>query len=149
MSSKRLHEMNDLRDMRLFPISIYAGATGNVLASITATWFINGWYKELWLLWLWAVGLVGLNILPVVLLRWFDSRLKDTPPIGQMNFFRDQHRFATWVYAVAAGNMFFWIVTAWVTFSFSRDIQALGLLLIMALVITTFPAWIRPLCRSR
>lgn len=141
--------MNELRDMRLFPLSIYAGATGNVLASITATWFISGWYNELWLLWLWAVGLVGLNILPVVLLRWFDSRLKDTPPIGQMNFFRDQHRFATWVYAVAAGNMFFWIVTAWVTFSYSRDIRALGLLLIMALAITTFPAWIRPLCKSR
>ena len=141
--------MNDLRDMRLFPLSIYAGATGNVLASITATWFISGWCEELWLLWLWAVGLVGLNILPVVLLRWFDSRLKDTPPIGQMNFFRDQHRFATWVYAVAAGNMFFWIVTAWVTFSFSRNFQTLGLLLIMALVMTTFPAWIRPLCKSR
>jgi len=143
MSIKRLHEMNDLRDIGRFPLVVYAGATGNVLATITATWFLNGWSNELWLLLPWAVGLVGLNLVPVIVLRCFDRHLVDTPPIGQMSFFRDQHRFATWVYAAASGNLFFWIVTAWVVFSISRDFHALGLLLGAALVITAFPAWIR------
>jgi hypothetical protein len=135
--------MNDLRDMGRFPLVIYAGATANVLASITATWFLLGWRNEPWLLWIWAVGLIGLNLTPVVLLRCLDRQLMDTPPIEQMNFFRDQHRFATWVYAVASGNLFFWIVTAGVVHSLSNDPKTLAALLASALVITFFPGWMR------
>ena len=56
-----------------------------------------------------AVVLLGLNLLPVVVLRWREGAagLADTPPVEQMNFVRDQHRFASWVYAVASGNLFF------------------------------------------
>ena len=143
MTPKHLHEMNDLRDMGRFPLVIYAGATGNVLVTIVATWFLHGWNNELWLLWPWAVGLLALNLAPVVILRFLDRQLLKTPPIEHMNFFRDQHRFATWVYAVASGNLFFWIVTAWVFFSMWREPEALAGLLAVALGVTTFPAWVR------
>jgi hypothetical protein len=60
-----------------------------------------------------------------------------------MNFFRDQHRFASWVYAVASGNLFFWIVTAWCVFSVYAGLPCLLALLGAALVVTSFPAWLR------
>ena len=65
-----------------------------------------------------AVLLVACNLLPVVLLRWREGAagLEDTPPIEQMGFVRDQHRFASWVYAVASGNLFFWLMLAWAGF---------------------------------
>jgi len=141
--TKRLHEMNALEDMGQFPLVIYAGATGNVLATLTATWFLHHYRDELWVLWLWAVGIIALNLSPVVFLRLVLKNTQDTPPIREMNFFRDQHRFASWVYAVASGNLFFWIVTAWCVFSFNAELPSLLGLLGAALVVTSFPAWIR------
>ena len=56
-----------------------------------------------------AVILVAYNLLPVVLLRGREGAvgLAETPPIEQMGFIHDQHRFTSWVYAVASGNLFF------------------------------------------
>ena len=70
-----------------------------------------------------AVLLVAGNILPVVLLRWREGAagLADTPPITEMGFVRDQHRFASWVYAVASGNLFFWLMLAWAAFGVERS----------------------------
>jgi hypothetical protein len=141
--AKRLHEMNALKDMGQFPLVIYAGATGNVLATLTATWFLHHYTGDLRVLWLWAVGIIALNLSPVVFLRLVLKNTQDTPPIREMNFFRDQHRFASWVYAVASGNLFFWIVTAWCVFSFNAETPSLLGLLGTALVVTSFPAWIR------
>jgi hypothetical protein len=146
--AKRLHEMNALQDMGQFPLVIYAGATGNVLATLTATWFLYHYTADLRVLWLWAVGIIALNLCPVVLLRLVLKNTQDTPPIREMNFFRDQHRFASWVYAVASGNLFFWIVTAWCVFSFNAELAGLLGLLVTALVVTSFPAWIRLLRKN-
>ena len=49
--AKRLHEMNALEDMGQFPLVIYAGATGNVLATLTATWFLHHYPGDLRVLW--------------------------------------------------------------------------------------------------
>ena len=141
--AKRLHEMNALKDMGQFPLAIYAGATGNVLATLTATWFLHHYTADLRVLWILAVGIIALNLSPVVFLRLVLKNTRDTPPIRQMNFFRDQHRFASWVYAVASGNLFFWIATAWCVFSFNAELPSLLGLLGIALVVTSFPAWIR------
>jgi hypothetical protein len=142
-TAKRLHEMDALNDMGQFPLVIYAGATGNVLATLTATWFLHHYTDDLRVLWVWAVGIIVLNLSPVVFLRLVLKNTQDTPPIREMNFFRDQHRFASWVYAVASGNLFFWIVTAWCVFSFNAELPSLLGLLGAALVVTSFPAWIR------
>jgi hypothetical protein len=141
--AKKLHEMNALEDMGRFPLIIYAGATTNVLFTITATWFLRQYTDQPLVLWLWAVGLIGLNLTPVVLLRLVLKNTHETPPIHEMNFFSDQHRFATWVYAVASGNLFFWIITAWCVASVNPEKPALLGLLLAALGVTSFPAWIR------
>ena len=60
-----------------------------------------------------------------------------------MSFFSDQHKFATWVYAVAVANMFFWIVLAWTAFSVSHAPLVLAAVLALAFVSTFFPAWVR------
>jgi hypothetical protein len=146
--AKRLHEMNALEDMGQFPLVIYAGATGNVLVTLTATWFLHRYSDDLRVLWLWAVGIIALNLSPVVFLRLVLKNTQDTPPIQEMNFFRDQHRFASWVYAVASGNLFFWIVTAWCVFSVNAELPCLLGLLGAALMVTSFPAWLRLLRKS-
>ncbi len=147
-STKRLHEMNALEDMGQFPVVIYAGATGNVLATLTATWFLHRYSDDLRVLWLWSVGIIALNLSPVVFLRLVLKNTHNTPPIREMNFFRDQHRFASWVYAVASGNLFFWIVTAWCVFSVNAELPCLLGLLGAALMVTSFPAWLRLLRKS-
>jgi hypothetical protein len=146
--AKRLHEMNALEDMGQFPLVIYAGATGNVLATLTATWFLHRYSDKPQVLWLWAVGIIALNLSPVVFLRLVLKNTQDTPPIREMNFFRDQHRFASWVYAVASGNLFFWIVTGWCVFSVSAELPCLLGVLATALVVTSFPAWLRLLRKT-
>ncbi len=60
-----------------------------------------------------------------------------------MGFFGDQHKFSNWVYVVASGNMLFWIVLSWSLFSRRRDRKALAGVLVLALVCTFFPAWVR------
>jgi len=79
--AKRLHEMNALKDMGQFPLVIYAGATGNVLATLTATWFLHHYTDDPRVLWLWAVGIIALNLSPVVFLRLVLKNAQNTPPI--------------------------------------------------------------------
>jgi hypothetical protein len=43
-----------------------------------------------------------------------------------MTFSGDQHKFASWVYAVASENMLVWIVLSLSLFSHRRDRGALG-----------------------
>ena len=43
-------------------------------------------------------------------------RARTAPRAVKMSFFGDQYTFATWVYAVASGNMMFCIVLSWATF---------------------------------
>ena len=79
--------LNALEDMGQFPLVIYAGATGNVLATLTATWFLYHHTDDFRVLWLWAVGIITLNLSPVVFLRLVLKNTQDTPPIREMNFF--------------------------------------------------------------
>lgn len=141
--SKRLNEMDDLRDMGRFPVPIYGGATGNILFTIVVTYLLQGRYKERYVMLAWALGIIGTNLLPVALLRLQMDEHTSYPPIEQMDFWADQHKFATWVYAIASANMFFWIVVAWTLFSYRRSPATLIGMLLLAFVCTFFPAWVR------
>ena len=148
----RLHEMNRLEDMGRFPVVVYVGATANVLGSVLLAWWVHGRTggglpAGLVL----AVALVGLNLLPVVLLRRREGAagLRDTPAVEAMDFFRDQHRFASWVYAVASGNLFFWLMLAWAAFSLERSGRVLLAVEAVAFACTFFPVWVRPIQESR
>jgi hypothetical protein len=139
--------MDDLRDMGRFPLPIYAGATGNVLLTILLTYWLRGRREEPLLLPVWAGSVISVNVLPVILLR---SRMDESthyPKISEMRFFGDQHKFASWVYAVASANMLVWIVLSWTLFSYRRNRRTLDGMLALALLCTSFPAWLRLLRR--
>lgn len=141
--SKRLNEMDELKDMGRFPLPIYFGATGNVLMTISLTYLLRRRYESPLALPAWAGGVLSANVLPVVLLR---SRMDDStryPEIAEMSFFGDQHKFSNWVYAVASANMLVWILLSWSLFSYRRDRRMLIAILVLAFVCTFFPAWIR------
>ncbi|MGH3144936.1 MAG: hypothetical protein ACRDTR_03950 [Rubrobacter sp.] len=142
-TSKRLNEMDDLRDMGHFPLSVYTGATGNVLLTIFLTYLLGRRFEGPLALPVWAGGIICANVLPVILLR---SRIDDDthyPRIPEMGFFGDQHKFASWVYAVASANMLVWISLSWSLFSYRRDRRALVGMLVLAFACTFFPAWVR------
>ena len=140
---KRLNEIDDLRDMGRFPIPVYVGATSNILLTICLTYGLRGRSGGPLTLPAWAAGIICANVVPVVALR---SRMdEDTsfPPIEEMGFFGDQHKFSSWVYAVASGNMLFWVVLSWSVFSRRRDRKTLAGMLLLAFLCTFFPAWVR------
>ncbi len=139
--------MDDLRDMGRFPLPVYAGTTGNVLLTILLTYLLRGRRGGPLVLPVWAGGVISSNVLPVFLLR---SRMDENthfPEIEKMGFFGDQRKFSNWVYSVASANMLVWIVLSWSLFSRRRNRKALFGMLVLALVCTSFPAWIRLLRR--
>ena len=140
---KRLDEMDDLRDMGRFPVPVYVGATANILMTIWLTYGLRGRYDSPLMLPVWAVGIVSANLLPVVALRSRMDEGTNFPPIEEMGFFGDQHKFSSWVYAVASGNMMFWILLSWSAFSRRRDRASLAGMLALAFACTFFPAWVR------
>ena len=146
--SKRLNEMDDLKDMGRFPLSIYFGATGNVLMTISLNYLLRGRYESPLALPAWAGGVLSANVLPVVLLRSRMDERTSYPEIEEMGFFGDQHKFSNWVYAVASANMLVWILLSWSLFSYRRNPQTLVAMLVLAFVCTFFPAWIRLFRRS-
>lgn len=141
---KRLNEMDDLRDMGRFPVPIYVGATSNILLTICLTYLLRGRFGGPLALPAWAVGIISANVLPVVVLRSGMDEETRFPPIEEMGFFGDQHKFSSWVYAVASGNMLFWVTLSWSLFSRRRSRTTLAGTLVLAFVCTFFPAWIRP-----
>lgn len=141
--SKRLDQMNDLRDMGRFPLLVYAGATGNVLATIALTFLVQGRYPRMGALPKWLALVLGLNLLPVFVLRRGMDAGETRSIIEEMDFFDDQHKFAPWVYAVASANMGFWVSLSWLAFSLRRSKKTLLAMLLLALLCTSFPAWIR------
>ncbi|CAN5621092.1 hypothetical protein BH24ACT18_BH24ACT18_20490 [soil metagenome] len=140
---KRLDEMDDLRDMGRFPLPVYVGATSNILLTICLTYLLKGRFDGPLALPAWAGGIISANVLPVIALRSRMDEDASFPPIEEMGFFGDQHKFSTWVYAVASGNMLFWIVLSWSVFSRRRDGKALAGMLVLAFACTFFPAWVR------
>ena len=141
--SKRLHEMDRLEDMGRFPVVIYMGATANVLVEVGFFYWLHGrvggWLPVGFVA---TVFLVAANLLPVVLLRWREGAagLVDTPPVEGMGFVRDQHRFASWVYAVASGNLFFWLMLAWAAFDVEHSTRTLLAVEALAFLCTFAPA---------
>lgn len=140
---KRLNEMDDLRDMGRFPVPVYVGATSNILLTIFLTYLLKGRHESPLALPAWAVGIISTNLLPVVALRSRMDGRTSFPEIEKMGFFGDQHKFSSWVYAVASGNMLFWVMLAWSVFSRRRDRKTLAWVLVLAFVCTFFPAWVR------
>jgi hypothetical protein len=140
-AEKQLNEMNRLSDMLHFPAIVNAGATLNVLMTICATWWVAPRYPALAGVW---VGLVlAVNLLPVILLRM--SLRADTPypKLGQMDFFRDQHKFSDWVYVAASADMAFWVLLAWTAASLDRTSMIFTGLLALAAVVTFSPVMLR------
>ena len=140
---KRLNEMDDLRDMGRFPVPIYVGATSNILLTICLTYGLRGRSGHPLVLPAWAVGIICANVAPVIALRSSMDGGTSFPPIEEMGLFGDQHKSSSWVYAVASGNMLFWVVLSWSVFSRRRDGKALLGMLALAFVCTFFPAWVR------
>lgn len=141
--SKRLNEMDELRDMGRFPVPIYMGATGNVLMTVVLTYLLRGHYRGFRALSRWGGGVILANLLPVFVLRSRMGEETTYPEIEEMDFYSDQHKFSRWVYGVASANMLFWISLSWAVFSRRRDARSLAGVLVLAFVCTFFPAWIR------
>ena len=138
---KRLDGMNRLGDMLHFPAVVNAGATLNVLLTVAATWYVEPRYPMLAGAWVALVLL--LNLLPVVLLRFSMGPQTVYPTLGQMNFFRDQHKFSDWVYVAASANMAFWVLLAWTASALHRTDGALVVLEVVAFLATFSPAILR------
>ena len=135
--------MDDLRDMGRFPVPIYVGATSNILLTICLTYLLRGRFGGPLALPAWAVGIISANVLPVVVLRSGMDEETSFPLVEEMGFFGDQHKFSSWVYAVASGNMLFWVMLSWSLFSRRRSRPTLLGMLALAFVCTFFPAWVR------
>jgi len=145
-TAKRLNEMNRLSDMLHFPPIVNAGATFNVLITISATWWVAPRYPSLAGLWV-ALVLV-LNLLPVVLLRATITPATQYPTVAAMNFFRDQHKFSDWVYVAASADMAFWILLTWTASALHRTQSALIAVLAVAALATFSPVLLRGLRRK-
>ena len=145
-SQKRLNEMNRLSDMLHFPVIVNAGATGNVLLTILATWWVEPRYPALAGPWIALV--LALNLLPVLLLRLTMSPSTTFPTLEGMDFFRDQHKFSDWVYLAASADMAFWILLAWTISALLRVPSTLAAVLLVAFLATFSPVLLRLAWRS-
>ena len=141
-TDKRLNEMNRLTDMLHFPALVNAGATLNVLLTMAVTWLI---VEPRWLAWPapWVALVLALNLLPVAWLRLGMGPESVYPRLGEMSFFRDQHKFSDWVYVAASANMAFWVMLTWTVAEISRSAAVLGALLTAAAVVTFAPVLAR------
>jgi hypothetical protein len=142
-SAKKLNEMNRLSDMGHFPAVVNAGATTNVLATITVTWFVVERFQEAFAPVVWVALVLMVNLLPVVVLRLGMGPDTAFPPMAEMDFVRDQHKFSDWVYVAASANMAFWVLVSWAVFSVVHAGLALAGMLLVAFVATFSPVLLR------
>ncbi len=140
---KPLDRMDRLADMAHFPALVNAGATANVLVTITVTWFVASRFPQPFAPLLWVAIVLALNLAPVVLLRALSSRTRPMPRLRDMDFVHDQHRFSDWVYLAASANMAFWILVSWAVFSSTGSTRALALMLAIAFLATFSPVLLR------
>ena len=146
-SEKRLNEMNRLGDMLHFPAAVNAGATANVLLTVALTWWVEA--RDPLLPGVWVAVVLAVNLLPVVLLRLGLGPATVYPKLGQMNFFRDQHKFSDWVYVGASANMAFWILLTWTAATLRRTTGTLAAVELMAFLATFSPVLFRGVLRTR
>ena len=147
-SEKKLNEMNRLGDMGHFPAVVNAGATANILLTIALTWWLMPRYTQVYAPVVWVALVLCVNLLPVVLLRLTLRPDELYRTLGQMDFYKDQHKFSDWVYLAASANMAFWILAAWALFSVRHDTAMLGLMLCVAFLVTFSPVLLRTVRRS-
>jgi hypothetical protein len=142
-SEKRLNEMNRLTDMGHFPALVNAGATLNVLMTVSVTWWLVPQFPQQFAPVLWVAMVLFLNLLPVVLLRL--TLRPDTVyrTLGTMDFVHDQHKFSDWVYVAASANMAFWVLGSWAIFSVFHTLAVLAAVLAVALLATFSPVLLR------
>jgi len=142
-ADKKLNEMNRLSDMAHFPAIVNAGATANILITISVTWWLVPRYPQTYAPLVWIAIVLSLNLLPVVLLRLTLKPGAEYRTLATMDFFRDQHKFSDWVYLAASANMAFWILGSWTLFSSIRTAPALAAILIVAFLATFSPVLLR------
>ncbi len=147
-SQKKLNEMNRLSDMAHFPAVVNAGATINILLTITLTWFLQPRYSQVFAPILWVAIVLTLNLLPVVLLRRTITPATPYCTLAQMDFIHDQHKFSDWVYLAASANMAFWILISWTAFTISPIPSTLATALAIAAVATFSPVLVRTFTRK-
>ncbi len=140
---KPLNAMNRLGDMGHFPPFVHAGATLNVLITITTTWFLQPHFPQPWAPVLWIALVLAANLLPVVLLRLTLTPTTTYPAVADMDFFRDQHKFSDWVYLAASANMAFWVLSSWALFAWTHSLGVLAAVLLLALLATFSPVLMR------
>ena len=144
-SDKPIDRMDRLADLTHFPALVNAGATANILITVTVTWWLVPRYSQVYAPVVWTALVLAANLLPVVLLRAVGFNKSPTPALCQMDFFRDQHRFSDWVYLAASANMAFWILVSWSVFSISPAPMSLGMVLGAAFLVTFSPPMVRAL----
>ena len=142
-AEKKLNEMNRLTDMGHFPALVNAGATANVLLTISITRWIAPRYPQPFAPLVWVALVLLLNLLPVVLLRLSLTPATVYPRLRDMHFVHDQHKFSDWVYLAASANMAFWVLTAWALFREHRSASTFLLALAVAFLATFSPVLLR------
>ncbi len=153
-AEKPLDRMDRLADMTHFPPLVNAGASVNILFTITIVFFLERYLPASPLAATFPVMLLttpllvtvlflALNLAPVVLLRAIDKNTRPVPTLARMDFVHDQHRFSSWVYLAASANMTFWILVSWSIFLFFNTIGALLLTLAVAFLVTFSPVLLR------
>ena len=142
-AEKKLNEMNRLSDMAHFPALVNAGATANILLTLSVTWWLQPRYPQVFAPVLWTALVLCINLLPVVLLRLSLKPGTIYRTLGEMDFIHDQHKFSDWVYLAASANMAFWILTSWSIFSVVRTPAVLGTVLFVAFLVTFSPVLLR------
>lgn len=144
-ADKKLNEMNRLADMAHFPPLVNAGATLNVLLTVSVTWYLQPWLTarlHTVAPAAWIALVLAANLLPVVLLRLTAGTGEVSPKLGEMDFFRDQHKFSDWVYVAASADMAFWVLAAWTLSAVARsDGMLVGLLVVAGLATFSPVLW--------
>jgi hypothetical protein len=140
-AEKPLNQMNRLTDLLHFPALVNAGASINVLVTVALSWYVEP--RHPLLAGPWVALVLALNLLPVVLLRLTITPATHYPPLHDMNFLRDQHKFSDWVYVAASADMAFWILLTWTVSALHRSTAALCGTLALAFLITFSPVLLR------
>lgn len=140
---KPLNRMDRLADMGHFPPLVNAGATVNVLLTISVTWLLVPRFPQVYAPVVWVALVLFLNLLPVLLLRLTLCPSTEYPPLRAMNFVHDQHKFSDWVYVAASANMAFWVLISWSVFAFRYQVSTLFLVLVIAALATFSPVLLR------
>ncbi|NYF90532.1 hypothetical protein RBB79_13065 [Tunturiibacter empetritectus] len=142
-TDKPIDRMDRLADMAHFPALVNAGATANILVTLLITWRLVPHYPQTYAPVAWTAIVLLVNLSPVVLLRAVSFNKSPTPPLRNMSFFQDQHRFSDWVYLAASANMAFWILVSWSIFTISYTPATLAVVLAVAFFVTFSPVLLR------